>query len=205
MRQNLNRRTATKIKDGKVQRKNRHKPTSAERCVIDRESPGRGQRHVVTKRDVHAFIELIPDWPKLSERLERIVLSAQERDWDGFYEFFHREETGAIYLTAWDEDLWGRLTTKYFAEHRMIFERIGLSFDEEKEGVFCRFTEKQARAFSLLHVFMHELGHHYDRQNQKHHGASRGEDFAERFAMSRFESIYPAYVRHFGDPAREND
>jgi hypothetical protein len=24
----------------------------------------------------------------------------------------------------------------------------------------CRFTEAQARAFMLLHVFLHELGHH---------------------------------------------
>ena len=35
----------------------------------------------------------------------------------------------------------------------------------------------------LLHVFMHELGHHHDRTNQKHHGATKGEVYAERFDL----------------------
>ena len=56
----------------------------------------------------------------------------------------------------------------------------------------------------LLHIFMHELGHHYDRINQKHHNALRGEDYAERFAMKHFDALYPDYVRAFGDPARSN-
>jgi hypothetical protein len=58
----FNRRTATKVKDGRVQRKNRHRPTGHEGYVLDRESPGRGFRHVVTKRDVQAFIDIIPEW-----------------------------------------------------------------------------------------------------------------------------------------------
>jgi hypothetical protein len=48
---------------------------------------------------------------------------------------------------------------------------------------------------------MHELGHHYDRIHQKHLGSSKGEDYAERFATSRFEQLFPAYVRVFGHPS----
>jgi hypothetical protein len=121
---------------------------------------------------------------------------------DGEYEFFHREETGAIFLHPWEENLWVTWELPYFHAHREIFERLGVSFDEERKFVSVRFTEAQARAFMLLHVFMHELGHHHDRMTQKHHGASRGEDYAERFAMRHFDELYPEYVRLFGDPAR---
>lgn len=200
MHASFNRRTATKVKDGRVQRKNRHLPTGLEGYVLDRESPGRGFCHVVSKRDLQAFIDIIPDWHKLSQRLERITL-ASHSSYDGRYAFYHREETGAIFLHAWNEDLWVDLNRGYFDSHQAIFERLGVSFDLAKETVSCRFTEAQARAFMLLHVFMHELGHHHDQMNQKHRDSSRGEDYAERFANSRFAQLYTPYVSVFGDPA----
>jgi hypothetical protein len=197
----FNRRTATKVKDGRVQRKNRQRPTGHEGYVLDRESPGRGFRHVVTKRDVQAFIDIVPGWHRYAERLERIVLASQNED-DGHYVFYHREETGAIYLHAWPEDLWGEIAIPYFDAHQEIFARLGVSYDRLKDVVMCRFTEAQARAFMLLHVFMHELGHHHDRSHQKHLGSTKGEDYAERFATSRFEQLFPRYVAVFGDPGR---
>jgi hypothetical protein len=156
---------------------------------------------VVAKRDVQAFIEIIPGWDELSERLERIVLAKPSETVDGSYEFFHREETGAIFLNAWPEDLWTPFPIPYFAAHQDILERLGVPNERLKENVICRFTETQARAFMLLHVFVHELGHHYDYIHQKHKGSTKGEDYAERFATSRFEQLYPEYVRVFGDPA----
>jgi hypothetical protein len=198
----FNRRTATRVKDGRVQRKNRHRPTGHEGCILDRESPGRGFRHVVTKRDLQAFIDIVPDWQRFSERLERIVLASHSDGCDGAYEFYHREETGTIFLHAWNEDLWVDLTAPYFNTHHEIFERLCVSYDQLEGRVACRFTEAQARAFMLLHIFMHELGHHYDRIHQKHLGSSKGEDYAERFATSRFEQLFPAYVRVFGHPGR---
>ncbi len=202
MHASFNRRTATKVKGGRVQRKNRHQPTGHQGYVLDRESPGRGFRHTVTKRDVQAFIDIIPEWERLSERLERIVLASHCGDADGHHHFYHREETGAIWLHAWPEDLWMELSTPYFEAHADIFQRLGVSYDRLKEQVQCRFTESQARAFMLLHVFLHELGHHYDRIHQKHHDTTKGEEHAERFATSRFEQLFPEYVRVFGHPAR---
>ena len=200
MRTGFNRRTATKVKDGRVQRKNRHRPTGHDGYVLDRESPGRGFRHVVSKRDVQAFIDIVPDWRCFSERFERIILARRSDACDGAHEFYHREETGAIFLHAWREDLWTDLATSYFDSHEHVFERLGVSFDRRGDCVMCRFTEAQARAFTLLHVFMHELGHHYDRIHQKHRDSGKGEDYAERFATSRFEQLFPAYVRVFGRP-----
>jgi hypothetical protein len=188
------------VVDGKTRRKNRQVPTTHRGYVIDRESPGRGYRHVLTKRDLQAFLDLVPDWPSLSHRLERIVLAAGCID-DGYHEFYHREETGAIYLHAWNEELWVHLASPYFEGHRDIFQRLGVSFDAHEDGALCRFTEPQARAFVLLHVFMHELGHHRDRIQQKHRDSTRGEDYAERFANRYFAELLPAYIRTFGDPA----
>jgi hypothetical protein len=198
----FNRRTATKVKDGRVQRKNRHRPTGHSGYVLDRESPGRGFCHVLSKRDVQAFIDIISDWERYSERLERIVLSSRSDSLDGAYEFYHREETGAIFLHAWRDDLWTELLFSYFDSHQHIFSALGVSYDRSEKWVACRFTKAQARAFMLLHVFMHELGHHFDHIHQKHLDSSKGEDYAERFANSRFEQLFPAYIRTFGNPSK---
>src|SRR5580704_1934133 len=184
MHTSFNRRTATKIKDGRVQRKNRHRPTGHEGYVLDRESPGRGFHHVATKRDMQAFIDIVPEWHRFSERLERIVLASNSQDADGVYEFYHREETGTIFLHAWPDDLWREFNVSYFDAHEQIFERLGVSYERLENRTMCRFTEAQACAFMLLHVFMHELGHHYDHIHQKHIGSAKGEDYAERFATN---------------------
>ncbi|MGB0579571.1 MAG: hypothetical protein ACPGVU_07715 [Limisphaerales bacterium] len=196
----FNRRTAPKVKDGKVQWKNRHRPTVHNGFVLDRESPRRGYRHVFSKQDLRDFIEIIPNWSRYSERLERIVLARNDDENDGLYDFYHREKTGAIFLHAWREDLWVEFNPDYFDDHQSIMETLGVAFDRGSDVVNCRLTEAQARAFMLLHVFMHELGHHYDRISQKNGGTCRGEDYAERFANSRFNELFPAYVRVFGHP-----
>jgi len=151
---------------------------------------------------VQAFIDIVPEWDRFSERLERIAIVGSSDGHDGLYEFYHREETGAIFLLAWPDDLWMDVATPYFDAHQQIFERLGVSYDRLPDAVMCRFTEAQARAFVLLHVFMHELGHHYDQIHQKHLATTKGEDYAERFATSRFEQLFPTYVRVFGDPCR---
>src|SRR6266404_3877792 len=137
MRISYNRRTATKVKDGRVQRKNRQIPTGRLGYVLDRESPGRGFRHVLSKRDLQAFTDLIPEWDQLSRNLERIVLASHGTA-DAEYSFYHREETGAIFLHPWHEDLWVELTKEYFEAHAEIFQGIGVNFDRVEGAVICR-------------------------------------------------------------------
>jgi hypothetical protein len=197
------RRTATKIVAGETRRKNRQVPTGHRGYVLDRESPGQGCRHVVTKRQLQDFLDLIPDWPVLSHRLERIVLAAGDGSSDGYHNFYYREETGAIFLCSWDQDLWVQLALAYFEAHRDLLLRLGVSCDAGNDPVDCRFTEGQARAFVLLHVFMHELGHHWDRTHQKGRRSDRGEDYAEAFANRYLEQLLPAYIRTFGDPSKD--
>ena len=156
---------------------------------------------MITKAHIQSFVELIPEWERYSERLERIVLARHHHDCDGMYKFYHREESGAIYLHAWSDDLWTEMAIPYFREHQSLFDRIGVRYDLEESLVRCYFSEPQARAFTLLHVFLHELGHHFDRIHQKHSGSTKGEDYAERFANSHFDILFPRYVEVFGHPS----
>lgn len=203
MRGSFNRRTATKVRNGKVQRKNNQRLSELKRLDLRREPPGHGNRHIVSKRDIQTFVELIPDWPRLSDRLSGITLIAPSSRADGMYQFYRREETGVIFLCAWPEDLWIWSTPEHRDAHQVIFNALGVSSEQHEELYLCHFSEAQARAFMLLHVFMHELGHHYDRITQEHWGVTKGEDYAEKFANDRFAQLLPAYVRIFGDPSRE--
>jgi hypothetical protein len=197
------RKVTPRVKDGVVQRKQRHHESGAQGYVIDRESPARGHRHVVTKQDVRAFIALVPGWAEHRAGIECILLSARGSA-DGFYEAFARTRTGRIAIPAWRGDLWRRVGSEYFEEHREILERIGVAHEAVPDDeVECRFTRAQARAFLLLHVFLHELGHHVDRMGTKNQTSMpRGEEWAEEFANRLQDEVWPDYLRVFGDPAR---
>lgn len=195
------RKVAPRVKDGLVQKKDRHQFTASLGYVLYRESPNRGHRHVVSKRDLRQFTDLIPDWSTLSHGLEAIRLSSGDDGTDGFYRFYNRENTGTIALSALPSDLWVNLNEQYFGEHRHIFDRIGVSYDKSEDGWICRFTASKAKAFMLLHVFVHELGHHVDRMSTKNKRSTpKGEDFAERFANDMLEELWPRYVQIFGKP-----
>jgi hypothetical protein len=197
------RKVAPKVRDGIVQKKNKHRPTARLGCVLARESPAKGCRHIITKQDVRLLITLIPNWHQLSEGLESIILTASSDDHEGCYQIFHREKTGSIQIPAWRGDLWKVFTAAYFHEHATIFEMLSIASESHPDGVQCRFTFQQAKAFLLLHIFLHELGHHVDRMESKAQRTSlRGEAFAESYAHELCSIIWPAYVRTFGDPRR---
>ena len=63
----------------------------------------------------------------------------------------------------------------------------------------CEFTESQARAYQLLHILLHELGHHHDRITTKSQvRASRGEPYAEAYALQHEALIWERYLDTFG-------
>ena len=60
-------------------------------------------------------------------------------------------------------------------------------------------TEAQARAFQLLHILPHELGHHHDRMTTRtRRYAARGEPYAEEYANRVLDDVWPAYISRFG-------
>ncbi len=196
----FNRKTNPKVKGGKVQKKNDHRKTPWRGFVVDRVSPAKGYRHLVTKREIFDFIELLPDWRELIHGIERIRLTSGSESTDATYTHFNREGTGLIELFAWQKDLVQEIPHQHFDAHRSIFERIELKFERKKEDVVCWFDEAKAKAFILVHIFTHELGHHHDRMNAKRHTLSRGEDYAETFANRLEDGVWPKYVAKFGKP-----
>jgi hypothetical protein len=65
------------------------------------------------------------------------------------------------------------------------------------------FTEATAQAFLLVHVLVHELGHHHDRMTSpRQDNCTRGEPYAEDYALRHEDVIWPAYCRVFGPPRR---
>ena len=66
----------------------------------------------------------------------------------------------------------------------------------------CQFNTAQVRAYQLLHVFLHELGHHHDRITTKSRAeTARGENYAEQYAFKHEALIWERYIERFGLPA----
>ena len=196
----FNRRTAPRVVGGKVQRKNRsartpnYWNTPQVQPVIDRQRPGAGFRHLLKKSDVERFIRLLPKWGELSTGLSAILLAPGD-DCYGW----HRP--GVVALCAWDIALWQWSTGDFFAGHVELLDRIGVPHEAADGGWLCKFEPATVRAFLLVHVFLHELGHHHDRMTTRsQRRPSRGEHYAEEYAR-RFEPvILDRYFNEFGLP-----
>src|SRR5262249_16328008 len=143
--------------------------------------------------DVQRFLRCVPDWEAHAEGLHAIVLGNSD---DAMGEYDHR---GIIHLHSWDADLFWECKRAFFEEHRETLRRIGVPDDEvavagapilAEDGdpiVPLYFDERSARAFQLVHIFLHELGHHRDRM-EKAGQWGRGEEFAESWAV-RMEAL----------------
>lgn len=191
------RKVTPRVKAGKVQKKNNHHPTynywdhEVPAPVIDRERPGSGCRHLLTKGDIERFIAILPDWEELSKGLKAIIL-AERSDCYGW------ADDGIVAVCSWDRDLWQDYRPDFFKEHRHVLERLGVETERLSSGeVRCKFTEAQARGFQLLHILLHELGHHHDRMTTKSKRHSRGEPYAEEYALRYMDRIWNDYIRVF--------
>jgi hypothetical protein len=194
------RKTTPKVKDGKVQRKNRTARSRGWRnyyqdhWVIDRERPGQGYRHILLKRDIERFIDLLPEWEELSKELDVILLATKDPECYGW----HRR--GIVAVCAWERDLHQTWPTWAVDEDRPLLDRLGVPVEKLGQGAWrLRFDEGTVRAFQLMHVLLHELGHHHDRiTTRSRKRASRGEDYANSYARRYSEELWEAYTEEFG-------
>src|SRR4029077_11480727 len=156
----MHRRTATRVKDGRVQKKNNwvhdrgayHLWSQAE-IRIDRRDPGEYGRHLITVAQLREFIGLLPMWDEVAADLDAIVLDAAE-DCMGWC------APGVVAICDWEADLWWDDPVEaWMDEHRHLLDRLEVEITDTE----ARWTEPQARAFQLLHILPHELGHHHDR------------------------------------------
>ncbi|MEM9282615.1 MAG: hypothetical protein AAGA96_12375 [Verrucomicrobiota bacterium] len=189
-----NRKTTPKVRDGQVQKKNRHAPTRLNSLSIG--VGGSGGRLVTTKEDVWRFLRLIPDWKRVSADLDLIYLDADiSDDADGWYEYPDRP---SIVLSAFDEDLRIYPGKHYYGQHEALFRRLGVAILEDEQGdPVCQFDEASARAFQLLHIFLHELGHHHYRITKGRGRFAGDEAYAERYALKMERVIWKRYQQAF--------
>jgi hypothetical protein len=199
----LCRKSAPRVKAGRVQKKNNwtlspdYYRTPFRMPLIDRKRPGEGYRHLISKRDVETFIALLPDWNELSQGLNAIVLAPGGEDADGSH------APGVVHVCAWERELWRWPADNYFQEHRGLFERLGVpcEYDPRERCTVCKFTESTASAYQLLHILIHELGHHHDRMTSRsRRNAGRGESYAEEYALRYADLIWDRYCEAFGMP-----
>jgi hypothetical protein len=106
---------------------------------------------------------------------------------------------GLVAVCAWDARLWDEdLCKDWYWDHEEILDRLGVEVWKEGPRWVAAWTEDQARAFQLLHVFLHELGHHHDRiTTWSEQRAARGERYAEQFAVELAEWMWDDFVQVF--------
>jgi hypothetical protein len=194
------RKTNPEVAAGTVQKKNRtdESPTGYNTApgypVVYRLKPGFGYRHVLRQKDVRGFLQLLPDWGRLSEGLNAVVLAPGSVCYDGWY------RQGVVAVCAWERGLWREMTRQDYLEHRDLLQRLEIPVEEAEDGYYlCKFTEPSVRAYQLLHILLHELGHHHDRMATRSRAdAYRGEDYAERYALESERRLWDRYLAAFG-------
>ncbi len=195
----INRKTTPRVRAGRVQKKNNwdetpnYYNTVQKIPLVDRRRPGPGFRHLLKQRDIHTFIDILPDWQELSTGLDAIVLAPGEFNTDGYH------TTGCVYICAWDQELWQETRLDFFDDHQDIFDRLGLLYERREDYVLCKWSEPTIRAYQLLHILLHELGHHHDRITTRSMAeAARGEPYAEAYARQYADRIWGRYFDVFG-------
>jgi hypothetical protein len=218
----MNRRSAMKVRNGRVLKKNNwrleprdYRALPQSEIRLDKRRPADGSRHLITIAQLRRFISLLPNWEEVAVGLDAIVLDSAD-DCAGWC------APGVVAICAWDPNLWEWWSASMVEEHAHILdllevERVPIEqSDEYREfvedlaalgikrtrpgriaDVELRWTEPQARAYQLLHILPHELGHHHDRITTRGPRAPRGEPYAEAYANRVLETIWPSYAREF--------
>ncbi len=193
------RKTATKVKNGVVQYKNNWSLTSnifntkQRHPVFEKERPGRGYKHLIRKDDLYLFIEILPEWDELSAGLDAVFLAEGGKDSMGWY------DDGVVAICAWERAIvWKSCDTQFYSSHRELFSKLGIKCNKHGRFWEIEFDENSAKAFQLIHIFIHELGHHHDRMSTKSkHSTARGESYAEEYASKYEDQIIEKYRAAF--------
>ncbi|MBN2089849.1 hypothetical protein JW964_09550 [candidate division KSB1 bacterium] len=196
---NYPRKSTPKVKGGKVQKKNNwvltpnYYNTRQPYPVFDKERPGSGYTHLIKRKDLYDFIDLIPEWDELAKGLDAVVLAAGDDEALGWH------IPGVVGICAWDEKIeWIAVPSDYYEEHKSIFEKLKVECHRTGDDWDILFTENSAKAFQLIHVFLHELGHHHDRMTTKSkRRTGRGEKYAEAYAIKYEDVIIKRYFDKF--------
>jgi hypothetical protein len=203
--------------------------TRTHQVRVERDPAPRGSRHYLSPTDVTAFLNLLPDWRELSIGLQRVVLSGdtdclgwhrpgtvavcawEDRPQRVFDTDFYLEHAATLARL--------RVPTRpvRYVTCDRCSERCPLDDPRPRQcpdckawwtaegegpvgaGVFAEFTDESVQAFLLVHVLVHELGHHHDRMTSpRKRDITRGERYAEEYALRHESRIWQSYQRVFG-------
>jgi hypothetical protein len=104
-----------------------------------------------------------------------------------------------VHVCAWPTQLWSTTDVAIYERDRSMLERLSVPVERRGREVLLRWTKPTARAFQLLDVFLHELGHHHDQMTTRsRREAARGEPYAEEYARRHGRAIWEAYLNAFG-------
>jgi hypothetical protein len=195
-----NRKTTTRVRGGRVQKKNNwvadrrdYFAWPQDEIRLDRNDPGDGYRHVLTVPQLRKFIGLLPNWDEIAVGLDAIVLDSGREDAMGWY------DRGVVALCAWPahSGFWFESDPHWNDENKVLLALLNVQIDEQDGRVGLLWTEAQARAFMLLDVLPHELGHHCDSMTTRSRRVGRGEPFAEAYSRQVLDRVWPIYTQHF--------
>jgi len=142
---------------------------------------------------LYEFVDLVPDWDELSKGLKAVVLAAGEDGCLGWCDI------GVVAICAWDRPVaWSDAYREFVDEHEAILTKLGVEWYDDWDGnLFVDFDERTAKAFQLIHVFIHELGHHHDRiTTRSRRRPARGESYAEEYAKRHEDEIIRNYWQY---------
>lgn len=197
---NYYRKTAPKVKTGTVRKKNRwdatpnYYNTPLAYPVFDKEKPGRGYVHLIKRKELSRFVSIVPEWDILSKGLNAVVLTSGDNDGMGWC---HK---GVIGICAWERKIvWDDCEPDFFQNHKRLFDKLGVPCWKSNGNYHVEFDRETAKAFQLVHVLVHELGHHHDRMTTKSKKrTARGESYAEAYAGKYENAIIDRYFGVFG-------
>ena len=108
---------------------------------------------------------------------------------------------GVVAVCAWERQHVLDWDTDFVNDHVEILKRLGVACDPDEEDpkrTRCHFNEASIKGFQLMHILLHELGHHHDRMTTKSQDqSSRGESFAETYALKYADRLWDAYFEEF--------
>ena len=191
----MHRRTATKVTDGRVRKKNNldadrgdyfARPQSEIRLA--RRGPGPGHRHLLTVKDLRTFLPMLPDWDELARGLDAIVI-------DGDGSSLSWSDRGLIGIYSWPADLWWE--DALIGGYEEVFALLGVEYSPVSDDTFqVRWTEREAHAFQLVRVLPYAMAHHRNEMV----GRDTTADDAERYADELLAPLFDGYCTTFGAP-----
>ena len=200
------RKTTPKVKDGRVQRKNRTDESEYLALVegrtfsVIKHRAKDGYHHALRLPEVYRFVELIPDWPTMSKGLSALGLDAYGSD--------EQTDTGYAprsYRSIWMrpfpnsmQTIWPR---DFYDAHAEFIDCLGpdIVAGQNAGAITVFWTSGQAKAWQLLHLFLYDLNVHaqFMKSGQKVRSPHDNET-AEAYAFKTAQLLLPKYEKVIG-------